>query len=162
MSRPIRNNIDYANEVAWWTTKFNQIMLRYANAPVVILAYYLKGTSELVACPCEIQELKEYAEIMRTSCVLFAAAEDSGLFAEAVPELFGLALDNHSNWCAMSRDVAYLLQHPHMRRFIPFEHLFLAEAATAAHIALVEDGECWTAFIKEARKKLAARVNCCG
>lgn len=160
MSRPIRSSIEYANKVAWWTTKFSKEMQSYANASVAIVAYYLRGNTAVVACPSEMEEFKAYGEEMRTNSVMFAAAEDSGLLAEAIPALFRLALENHNNWCQMSSDIAFLLQHPHLCRFVPYEYRVLADAAEAANAALSEDDERWYEFVQAAKSKLSARLIC--
>lgn len=156
----IRSSIEYANKVAWWTTKFSKMMHSYANAPVAIIAYYLRGNSAVVACPNEMQEFRAYGEEMRTNSVMFAAAEDSGLLAEAIPALFRLALENHSNWCEMNKDISFFLEHPHLRRFVPFEYRIMAEAAKAANIALSEDDERWYDFVQAAKTKLGTRMIC--
>lgn len=160
MSRSINNNIDYVTEVAWWTTKFNELMQYYVNAPVAILAYYLRGNSKVVVCPCEVGEIKKYGEEMRNSSVMFAAAEDSGLLAEAIPELFRIALENYKNWREMCNDILFLLQHTHLRRYIPFEYRALAKSAKAANIALFEDEAHWSEFVENARAKLKMRARC--
>ena len=160
MNRPIKNNFDYATEVAWWATKFNELMQCYVNAPVAILAHYLRGSSKDVVCPCEVGEIKKYGEEMRVSSVMFVAAEDSGLFAEAIPELFRTALENYKNWREMSNDILFLLQHTHLRRYVPFEYRALAKAAKAANMALFEDEAHWSEFVENARAKLKMRAHC--
>lgn len=160
MSRSIKNNLDYAADVAWWTTKFNELMHCYANAPVAVLVHYLRGTSKVVVCPHEVVKIKEYGEAMRNSSVMFAAAEDSGLLAEAIPELFRIALENYRNWRKMSKDIIFLLQHTHLHRYISFEYRALVKAAMAANIALFEDELHWSEFVENAREKLKKRANC--
>lgn len=157
MKKQINCSNDYAIVVTSWTEKFNELMRRYSNAATAILAYYLRGSTELIVCPDGMDEFKLHGEAMRRSGVMFAAAEASGLLAEAVPEFFRLALENHGNWCVMIKDVSYLLQHQNFCRYIPFEYRFLAETVAAMNSLVLDDEKFWASCVAEAKAKLVGR-----
>ena len=157
MKKQINCSNDYIIVVARWVKKFSDLMRSYSNAAVSVLAYYLRGSTELITCPNGMDAFKEHGEAMRNNGVMFAAAEDSGLLAEAVPEVFRLALENHNNWCVMNKDISFLLQHPHLRHYIPFEYRFLAEAVTAINDFMLADETIWEKCIAEAKGKLRER-----
>lgn len=157
MKKQINCSNDYAIVVASWAETFNDLMRRYSNAATAILAYYLRGSTELVVCPDGMDEFKLHGEAMRRNGVMFAAAEASGLLAEAVPELFRLALKNHGNWCVMIKDISYLLQHQNLCRYIPFEYRFVAENVASVNALVLDDELFWENCVAEAKAKLAER-----
>ena len=157
MKKQINCSNDYAIVVASWTETFSGLMRRYSNAATAILSYYLRGSTERIVCPNGMDEFKLHGENMRRNGVMFAAAEASGLLAEAVPELFRLALNNHNNWCVMNKDISYLLQHPHLCHYVPFEYRFLAEAVTAINDFMLADETVWERCVAEAKGKLSER-----
>ena len=157
MKKQINCSNDYVIVVASWVKTFSDLMRRYSNAATAILAYYLRGSAELVVCPDGKDEFKLHGEAMRHNGVMFVAAEISGLLAEAVPELFRLALENHSNWCVMIKDVSYLLQHQHLCRYIPFEYRFLAENVAAVNNLVLDDELLWENCVAGAKAKLVER-----
>ena len=161
MNRPIESNCDYISAVAWWSTKFREEMRCNANAALAILAYYLKGTSKLIVSAYEGTPFKIYGEAMRQSSVMIAAAEDSGLFAEAIPKLFCLALEKHSSWCLTYKDVTYLLNHMYFRRYIPYAYRLLASSVSDDLDAVLVDETLWEQHLTDARIELGKRQDCC-
>jgi hypothetical protein len=127
------------------------------NAAVAVLAYYLPGNSDFMTCPLGVSELKKFGAMMRDDAAMFAAAEDTGLLAEAVAELFRLALDNHGNWCAMEKDIKHMLEHDQFSRYIPFKYRFCAERMMVANELLCADEELWDKCSNELESRLSAR-----
>ena len=157
MDRKIESICDYISAVAWWSAKFREEMSCNASAALAILAYYLKGTSNLLVSPCEATSLRVYGEAMRQSSVMFAAAEDSGLFAEAIPRLFCLGLEKHSNWRLMYKDIIYLMNHMYLRHYVPYTYRCLAGAVSAELDLLLGDDVLWEQRLRDATKKLGER-----
>ena len=157
MNGLIKSNLDYIATVTWWVKRFSEVMSNYANASLAILSYYLKGNSECVVCPSEIPELKIYGEAMRVSMPMFAAAEDSGLFAEAIPEFFRLAFECHTNWCVTNKDILFLLRNTHLSRYIPFAYRFIAESVVSENATLLKNEKLWGEYIESAKRALGER-----
>ena len=157
MDRKIESSCDYISAVAWWSAKFREEMSCNANASIAILAYYLRGTSKLLVTPYEEVSFKVYGEGMRHSSVMFAAAEDSGLFAEAIPRLFNLALEKHSSWCVMCKDVIYLMNHMYLRHYVPYTYRCLAGAVSGELDAVLGDKVLWEQRLNDAMTKLGRR-----
>lgn len=157
MKKQINCSNDYASVVTCWVKRFSDLMRQYSNAATAILVYYLRGRAELVVCPDGMDEFKLHGEAMRHNGVMFAAAEESGLLAEAVPELFRLALKNYDNWYVMNKDILYLLQHQSLCRYIPFEYRFLAENVAAVNALVLENKLFWETCVAEAKAKLVER-----
>ena len=157
MDRKIESSCDYISAVGWWSTKFHNEMESNADAALAILAYYLKGTSNLIVSAYEGTPFEIFGEAMRQSSVMIAAAEDSGLFAEAIPKLFCLALEKHSSWCLTYKDVTYLMNHMYFRRYIPYKERFLASSVLDDLDAVLDDETLWEQCLIDARAKLGGR-----
>lgn len=157
MKKQMNCSNDYIIIVASWTERFSELMRRYSNAATAILAYYLHGSTKLIVCPEDMEEFRLHGEAMRCNGVMLAAAEASGMLAEAIPELFRIALESYGNWCVMRKDVLYLLQHHNLCRYIPFECRFVAETVASMNAMLIDDEFFWQNCVSEAKAKLAER-----
>lgn len=155
--KAIESNCDYISAVGWWSIKFRNEMESNADAALAILAYYLKDTSKLIVSAYEGTPFEIYGEAMRQSSVMIAAAEDSGLFAEAIPRLFCLALEKYSSWCLTYKDITYLMHHMYFRRYIPYAERFMAGYVLDELDAVLEDEALWERCLMDARAKLGER-----
>ena len=155
MNRTINNNIEYMATVAEWTRKFTELMLQHNNAAAAILAYYLPNGYDFLTCPLGVVEFQKIGEAMRTNEAIFTAAEDSGLIAEAVPELFCKALDNYDSWCAMDDGISYMMTHPQLLRYVPFEYRYCAEKLLEANALLIDNEDLWNGY----SDKLCSNLN---
>ena len=153
----IMSSIEYAMAVEKWSEVFTELMGGSNNAAVAVLAYYLPGKSDFMTCPLCVSAIKKLGTMMRDDEAMFAAAEDTGLLAEAVAELFRMALDNHGNWCALDEDIKYMLENAQFRRFIPFKYRFCAEKIMTENELLCKDEDLWDKFTNELERKLNER-----
>jgi len=157
MKKQINCSNDYAIVVESWVKRFSDLMRQHSDAATAILAYYLRGSSEIVVCPDGMDEFKLHGEAMRSNGVMFSAAEVTGLLAEAIPELFRMALKSHDNWCVMNKDILYLLQNQSLCRYIPFKYRFLAENVAAVNALVLDNKLLWESCVAEAKAKLVER-----
>ena len=153
----VMSSVEYAMAVEKWSAVFTELMCGSNNAAVAVLAYYLPGNSDFMTCPLGVSKFKKLGTMMRDDEAMFAAAEDTGLLAEAVADLFRLALDNHGNWCAMDEDIKHMLENAQFRRYIPFKYRFCAEKIMAANELLCADEELWDKCSNELESKLSER-----
>lgn len=151
------NSAAYAAEVEKWTEKFNKLMMECNNAPEAILAYYLPGQNTCLSCPLGDEEFQQIGEDMRTNEAMLRAAEESGLLVDAIKNRFYRALDNQDNWRYLKDDVAYILDHPCMRRYIRFEDQFIARKLIAANALIEDDEDLWYLYADRLHKKLDDR-----
>lgn len=157
MNTYIDNSCEYAAQVDLWSKKLTELMLEHDNAAESVLAYYLPVHSEFLTCPLGVDEFKRIGEEMRENAAVFAAAENTGLIAKAVEKLFGFALDNHGSWCAMVKDVRYMLEHPQLGRYIHFEDRYLAERLLHADLAQGDDEDFWCDYYDIVMRKFKNR-----
>lgn len=157
MNTNIDNSCEYAAQVNLWSKKLTELMLEHNNAAESILAYYLPHESEFMTCPLDVQEFEEIGVEMRDNVALFDAAQNTGLFARAVAKLFDYALDNHGSWCAMDEDIKYMLEHPQLRCYIPFEDRYTAQKLLNADLTHVDDEDVWFDYACAIQKKLDNR-----
>lgn len=157
MNTYIDNSCEYAAQVNLWSKKLTKLMLEHDNAAQAILAYYLPGHSEFLTCPLGVDEFKSIGEEMRENAAVFAAAEKTGLIAKAVTIIFDFALENYDSWYGMESDIKYMLEHPQLSCFIPFEDRYAAQKLLDADLTQDDDEDVWFDYACAIQKKLGNR-----
>lgn len=153
----VENSTAYAAEVSKWTDKFVEFMLAYSNAPITILAYYLPHQYAFMSCPLGDDEFKRIGEAMRNNEAMFVAAENSGLMAEAMDAYFSLALDNPDNWHYLWEDINHIVNNQHLRRFVRFEPMYIAQKLLSANDVIDDNDDLWYSYAEQLDQKMCER-----
>lgn len=122
------NSIEYEAEIAEWREKLTDLMKREKYAAVAILGYYFGDSSCMLGCPLGDPEFERIGTEMQKNPALFTAAENVGLIAEGVSDIFYDALDNPGSWCYHHDKIRYIFENEGLSRHVPYRDRYLAEA----------------------------------
>lgn len=120
------------NEVSsgWWTECFEREMMVDVNAHSIITGYFLSakvGVDCSIFAPLGYAPYEEIGKKMATDPVVFEAAKESGLLVSGICTFVEAALSNDGCWDCMEIGIAFLVNDPDLRHYIPFRERYIAE-----------------------------------
>lgn len=139
-----------------WVKRFEDEMLIDPNAAGAILSYFLEakvGHPCTIFCPLDYEPYREMGQSMAESKVVMEAAKCVGLLAAGTEHYVSAALSNDGCWDCMFSGVAYLVNDPTLRCFIPFKRRYLAEHMLRMNSAIEAGDIDWWDVYKCCRDK---------
>lgn len=155
------NNIikdeNYADEVAMWSNKFNDLMKHYWNAAAAIVKYYISDDGGIDTCPLGDAEFEGIGKELRSNPAAFTAAEKTGLIVTGVEKIFSSALDNCGNWSYNRPIIKHILKYDRLRKYVNFSKRYFAELLLSGGELLCDDEDLWENFSEYADGNLDDR-----
>lgn len=153
----INKDENYADEVAMWSNKFNDLMEHYWNAAAAIVTYYISDDGGIDTCPLGDTEFERLGKALRSNPVAFTAAEETGLIVEGVGGIFTSAIDNCSNWSCKRHLIKYILNDDKLSKHVGFYRKYLTKVLLSGGQLVCDDNDLWRQFFNYAIEKLSDR-----
>lgn len=147
VEEPEDEEVDF---MTYWIMRFEDEMFTAPNAAASILSYFLEikvGHPCTIFCPLDYGPYFELGKKMAESNAVLDAAKRAGLLAAGIQHYVSAALSNDDCWNGMASGVAYLVNDPELRVFIPYRSRCLAERILSMNYAIKEgEVEWWQVY----------------
>lgn len=144
--------------VAWWVNCLEREMMVDINAHSIITGYYLSakvGRHCSIFAPLGYAPYKEIGEKMAKDPIVLEAAKKSGLLVSGISTFMEAALSNDGCWEGMVDGVAFLLNAPDLRNYVPFRYRYIAERMLRLNDIIKSGKQTWG----EVYEKLAGELS---
>lgn len=144
--------------ISHWVGCMEREMMEDVNAHSIITGYYLSakvGYDCSIFAPLGYVPYQEIGEKMAKDPVVMGAAKKSGLLVSGIQTFMEAALSNEGCWDCMVDGVAYLLNNPDLRHYIPFRNRYVAERLLLQNDVIESGKQTWD----EVYKRLASELS---